>query len=483
MVRRRALLGGAAAAGVGGLTVAAIPPTAAHADVLTTPFTGVTVPHLVQAEQMAGYQRMLAAGHLPGGIVGYWPLDGNGGDRSGFARPVSAGTGTTWTSLRAGGELSLDGTTEAYASTGPVLDTTTPFTVSAWVRLAPAASLSRMYTAVSQDGVTSSRFLLQYDPGAGWAFKVRLSDGTGKVSAVATTPGQPGTWVHLAGVSDTSGIHLYVNGVLEGTADVAYNWAAPQAFNIGRGKYGGAAVNWWNGSIDDVRAYNRALTAAEIAVVSSRTARQNNVYLRDAPASVVWGPPADLTGWVARARCASFITAVLKRSCTWATDSYFQTYFADPSPEAADYRIGFDNDPGPRLKRIRGVAELQPGDLIAVDYNGSGPDNTGHVVMVRQLKGVYSGSMNFTGETQYAVEVVDCTSDPHGVYGLPTYPLYPDTRMVDDLNNFQGVGLGHMMCYASDATGEFSRYRWSVNTGSAGTHTVSERPVSAARVV
>jgi hypothetical protein len=84
---------------------------------------------------------------------------------------------------------------------------------------------------------------------------------------------------------------------------------------------------------------------------------------------------------------------------------------------------------------------------------------------------------------QYAVEVIDCTSDPHGVYGLASYQLFPDTRMVDDQDNFQGVGIGHMMFYASDATGEFCRYRWSVNTGAAKTYPVSDRPISAARVI
>jgi len=482
MVGRRGLLGGAVAVGAGGLAGSWASPTAARAEVLTTPFTGVTAPHLVQAEQMVYYQRMLAAGHLPDDLVGHWPLDGSGADRSGVGRHVSPAAGTAWTSLRAGGELGLDGTSGAYAATGSVLDTTTGFTVSAWVRLAPTASLSTMYTAVSQDGATTSRFLLQHDPALGWVFKVRLPDGGGKISAVATTPARLGAWVHLTGVSEPNKTYVYVNGVLEGSADVAYDWAAPEGFNIGRARFAGAPVNWWNGAIDDVRAYGRALTPAEVAVISGRTARQNNVYLASGPASVVWGPPADLTGWVARARCASFVTAVLKRSCPWATDSYFQTHFADPSPEAADYRIGFDNGPGPRLRRIRRVADLQPGDLIAVDYNGSDPANTGHIVMVRQLKGVYTGSMNFPGETQYAVEIVDCTSDPHGVYGLASYQLYPDTRMVDDQSNFQGVGIGHMMFYASDATGEFSRYRWSVNTGAARTYPVSDRPISAARV-
>ncbi|MFJ9243314.1 hypothetical protein [Streptomyces sp. NPDC101776] len=40
-----------------------------------------------------------------------------------------------------------------------------------------------------------------------------------------------------------------------------------------------------------------------------------------------------------------------------------------------------------------------------------------------------------------------------------------------------------MMFYASDAMGEFSRYRWSVNSSkSGGTYDVTARPVAAARV-
>jgi hypothetical protein len=52
-----------------------------------------------------------------------------------------------------------------------------------------------------------------------------------------------------------------------------------------------------------------------------------------------------------------------------------------------------------------------------------------------------------------------------------------------DSDDFEGVGIGHMMFYAADATGEFSRYRWSVNTSSAKTYTVAQRPIAAARIV
>ncbi|MCK1819130.1 LamG domain-containing protein [Streptomyces sp. XM83C] len=488
-VSRRGLLGSAALVGAGALAgVVHSAGTAAAEAPLTTPFTPVTVPHLAEAERMVQYQRMLAAGHLPEGLAGHWPLDGRGADVSGGGRPLTLGTGASWTTLRAGGELTLDGRT-GYAATGSVLDTTAPFTVSAWVRLAPDASTTAMQTAVSQDGTTASRFLLQYDDTVGtWAFKVRSADQSTKVSAVAPTPAERGVWTHLTGVWDGARVLLYVGGELKGSADTTLSWAAPAGLNVGRARWNGSYVNFFDGSVDDVRVYSRALTDREIGIVSGKTARENNVYLIGSPSSAVWGTPDDLTSWINRSRCSSFVTRVLKQTYGWATDAYFKQWFQDTIPEAADYRKAFtDGTGGPHFRRIRKVADLRPGDLIAVDYNGQVANNTGHIVMVREVKGTFTGSAVFSGETQYAVEVIDCTAEPHGVYALTNYPSYPDTRMVSNVDgeNFEGAGIGHMMFYASDATGEFSRYRWSVNTSKSTAEglTVASRPIAAARVV
>jgi hypothetical protein len=471
---RRRLLGGAAAGAVSG---ALVRPGVAPAQPLDRPFTALTAPHLIEAEQLVHYQRLLAAGHLTEGLAGLWPLGGDGGDRSGAGHPVTLTGSAAWTKLRAGGELTLAG---GSATTVAVLDTTAPFTVSAWVCL--TEPLSSMYTAVSQGSATTSRFLLQYDPALGWAFKVRSADESQKASAVATTAAVTGTWVHLAGVSDGATLALYVDGVREGTAASLTGWAADRSLQIGQATWQGGAVNQWKGSIADVRAYGRALTADEIAVVSGRTARYNNLYLLSGSARVWWGTPGAPATWFSRARCASFVSAVLKHTYPWATDDYFDSHFEDPSPEAAEYQAGFAGNPGPHLRRIDRVADLLPGDLIAIKYDND-PDNTGHIVMVREVKGIYTNSMNFPGETQYAVEILDCTSDAHGEFGLASYAAYPDTRMVAKTGNFTGAGIGHMMFYASNTTGLFSRYRWSVNTVEGKTYPTAVRPISAARVV
>jgi hypothetical protein len=211
----------------------------------------------------------------------------------------------------------------------------------------------------------------------------------------------------------------------------------------------------------------------------------NNVYKAPGtPTVMTWGTPGDPSSWLIHAQCNSFLTAILKRTYpAWATDAFFTRYFGQPTPVARQYQQGWASGTVPHFQAVTQVAHLRPGDLIAVNYVTDTGSGTGHVVIVRRLKDVYTGNLTFPGATQHAVEVVDCTADPHGVYGLNDYVAFPDTRMPDAQTADDGGGYGHMMFYAADQTGAFSRHRWSVNTGSAATYTVGQRPISAVRVI
>ena len=70
------------------------------------------------------------------------------------------------------------------------------------------------------------------------------------------------TWTHLAATYDGSVLALYVNGAQAAT----FLTSGPITTNTGALKIGGNAVwgEWFSGLIDEVRVYNRALTAAEI---------------------------------------------------------------------------------------------------------------------------------------------------------------------------------------------------------------------------
>jgi hypothetical protein len=74
------------------------------------------------------------------------------------------------------------------------------------------------------------------------------------------------SWYHLVGVYDASAkqISLYANGALQSTETVPAAWNAGRETVIGRAKWG-RNTDFWNGKIDDVRLYNRALSATDVS--------------------------------------------------------------------------------------------------------------------------------------------------------------------------------------------------------------------------
>ncbi|MET9438239.1 LamG domain-containing protein [Streptomyces sp. NPDC006551] len=169
--------------------------------------------------------------------------------------------------------LSLNGT-NGYASTaGPVVQTGSSYTVSAWVRLEDG---TRTNTALGQDGTMAggyySAFYLGYRADSKtWELRTSPKDATdGDISnqiIKAKRPAAVGVWTHLAAVYDASvnQIKLYVNGELQGTRAVAPSWTSTGKFQIGRVWWRGAYYDYWKGSIDEVAAWQRALIDSEIA--------------------------------------------------------------------------------------------------------------------------------------------------------------------------------------------------------------------------
>ncbi|MCF2532972.1 LamG-like jellyroll fold domain-containing protein [Yinghuangia soli] len=203
---------------------------------------------------------------LPAGLVARWKLDetsGTGAADSAGKAPATL-TGTTAWSTERGGSAVFDGR-GAIATAGPVLDTTASFTVSAWAKITDTA---KSYTVAAQDGTQVSGFYLHYNKDAGtWAF-VRTSDDTSNpprwFTAMAKQPPRLGAWTHLAAVFDAASgtMTLYVDGVAQNSLVDNSPWKAGGPFTIGRAT---SDVDRFAGGIDDVQAYSRVLTAAEVA--------------------------------------------------------------------------------------------------------------------------------------------------------------------------------------------------------------------------
>ncbi|WP_328908505.1 PA14 domain-containing protein [Streptomyces sp. NBC_00234] len=214
-------------------------------------------------------QEVIAAGAaagdrdaLKGGAS--WSLDENGGTTaadSGPNRvPLALTPGTSWTQGVKGSGLRFDGQGQYAETAGPVVDTTGSYSVSAW---ASADTLPGNYaTVVSQDGRrTENPFYLQYGQGA-FAF----STPGGHRARVEMQP-DTGRWYHLVGVRDGDEIKLYVDGELAATAAAGPADVSTGPLSVGRAKYAGQNGDFWNGSVDQVRVYDKALTAQEVSAL------------------------------------------------------------------------------------------------------------------------------------------------------------------------------------------------------------------------
>ncbi|WP_244224090.1 LamG-like jellyroll fold domain-containing protein [Streptomyces tirandamycinicus] len=201
--------------------------------------------------------------------VAQWKLDATGFNAAGSNHALTLGGGAAWTTpARLDGGLRFNGTGAYAATSGPVVDTTGSFSVSAWTRLGSRTQIS---TVASQSGAQVGAFQLYYSSSYDrWVFNRYSSDGTSLVRAISTRPGVVGAWTHLLAVYDrnTQQIRLYVNGRLEATTAYTTPWAATGAFEIGRMKSpsSGTMGSYFKGDLDHVQAWNRVVFPDELWV-------------------------------------------------------------------------------------------------------------------------------------------------------------------------------------------------------------------------
>jgi large repetitive protein len=208
-------------------------------------------------------------------------------DASGNNHPITL-SNTTWVTGVAGQAVQLNGKNASGSTTTPIVDTSKSFTVSAWVKL---DNLYGWQTFVNQDGANVSGFWLQYSQYVNNnKFVLSMHDVDSTASrpyrAVSTTTPVTGQWYHLVGVRDKASgtMKLYVDGKLEGTTAYTGGWAANGSLNVGRGKYG-RPNDWVAGSIDEVSAYDSALSDAEVASLYQAGGAGNGVETPPTPAN------------------------------------------------------------------------------------------------------------------------------------------------------------------------------------------------------
>ncbi len=217
------------------------------------------------------------AGNPP---VAYWTMDEKqdntctGGandvcDRSGNAID-GAITNATWTRGKVGNALNFDASGD-YVQSGDAsaldISGTSPITFSTWIKLSaiPGSSYSCpvMLTETGYSSTTLDKGFMIDNVG-------RLSfyvwDGA-QERTTYTTGLQANTWYHITGIFvGANSTQLWVNGQLVATGTTAastYNFTSPQLV-LGQ-KGGVSCASDFNGQIDDLKIYDYARTASQIA--------------------------------------------------------------------------------------------------------------------------------------------------------------------------------------------------------------------------
>ena len=210
-----------------------------------------------------------AVGQTSGLVAAYNFNEGSGSTVTDLSGHNLTGkiVGATWsTGGKYGNALSFNGKS-SYVDLGnpAALQLTGSTTLEAWVKAAANPASDGQIVAKSDN---ASGWQLKTTTDAGpQNFNVTVTNSSGsRVKRFSKTARALSTWYHVAGVYDASArtLTIYVNGVLEsgtlqGTVPAANLNAAVNA-NIGR-RTGGY---YFNGIIDEVRIYNRALSATEI---------------------------------------------------------------------------------------------------------------------------------------------------------------------------------------------------------------------------
>ncbi|MFA6039459.1 MAG: LamG-like jellyroll fold domain-containing protein [Candidatus Peribacteraceae bacterium] len=204
------------------------------------------------------------------GLVGYWPfhegqgttaVDGSGQGNNGTLNGTTgANNRPQWTTGQVGMALDFDGTDD-YVNVPDtnVLDIAGDLTVCAW--LYPRTMTVSAHPLQKYGGSTAANFRL-YRTAAGSTYFYATRGGVwGSISSSYTVAAS--TWSHIClSYEATRGGQLYVNGIARGSrAGGGALTTTSSALRIGGNTY-------YNGLIDEVRIYNRALSAEEVAALA-----------------------------------------------------------------------------------------------------------------------------------------------------------------------------------------------------------------------
>jgi hypothetical protein len=212
---------------------------------------------------------------LTSGLVGFWSFDGQdmagntAYDRSGNGNNGTLTNGPVRRIGRIGQALDFDGSNDfVTVPDSSSLDSTSNITISVWAKADNwiGQGFENTSTLVKKDG----NYILRKDNSATTGdgthrLKMYWWDGTNLDVHQVPLP-SAGEWHHIVGINENNTTRrIYIDGVLQsGTDDLDNSGTRNLTVNLSIGNHQSAANESFDGLIDEVRIYNRVLSADEI---------------------------------------------------------------------------------------------------------------------------------------------------------------------------------------------------------------------------
>ena len=201
------------------------------------------------------------------GLVARYAFDGDLRDSVGSHHGTAIGDAQITTDAARGQVLALDGTGDAVDVAYSAELNPEAFTASVWAN-PDADGVGHRSPLTSRDDGPQRGYILYLTPENTWQFWTGTGTGWHGTAGPAA---QLGEWTHITATFADEQKALYINGRLagEGSAPLALNTERP--LRIGAGATEGPGNYFFQGMIDEVRIYDRALSAEEVAGLAGRT--------------------------------------------------------------------------------------------------------------------------------------------------------------------------------------------------------------------
>jgi hypothetical protein len=232
-------------------------------------------------ENTVGYWRMEESRQTPeeeissdsNGLVGLWHMNNDWTDSSGNGNNGTANGGASFTtSSKLGshaGTFDGDGDYTTISNDQSLnFDSDESFSVTAWVKLDTQESNAAILSKTPAYDDDQVNYALDQSDSLGWKFVVSDGSGTGghSDSIYGSKNYVTDRWVHLVGTYNASAdkMNLYVDGQFQSSTTVT-NGPTSNSANLYIGSY--YTGNYFDGQIDEVAIYDRALSPEEIEMM------------------------------------------------------------------------------------------------------------------------------------------------------------------------------------------------------------------------